>query len=1093
MLTLIGLALAEFPLPTYPECGEPDRPDLCPSDMEGKWNFLSYIPAAWGVALDATEEEGMGSGMWLDRAFRVTTGRTDVVIAVIDSGVHWDDTDVVRKFVLNANELPPPEGSDVHDKNGDGALTVADYEGDTRVEITAGDDAADHLLDPSDLIATFSDGVDDDGNAYIDDICGWDFQWDDNNPYDDVRFGHGTGESEDAAAEGNDGGDIGTCPNCVVLPVRVGDSFVVDGSTFGSGLVFAVDSGADVALVAAGAVQQTATVEAAIEYAWDMGALTIGSAADETAYHPNPPGMAAHTFYVHAIVYNGDDPEDSTSFLAYSNCTNHGVRLDGSASSTSCSSGATGVTSGITGLVISAARDAGWEPTPGELHALLARGADDIALPDDPSRYPTKTGWDAWSGWGRVNAYNAVLAASLGEVPPVAELSEPGWYDWIDPMATPVVTVAGLATSRGEVASWSLSYGLGLEPTEWTEVDSGQGALDGPIADFTLPDFDVAIIDPPKGTNPVDRELNANAATVQLRLVVTDDKGRTTTARTSFYVHHDPDAVAGWPVELPHSLESSPALADLDGDGAAEVIQADSGGWVHALRADGSELDGWPVHTEPLPELDPDNAAHHRASAGWTALGADVYAPVTATPAVADLDGDGTMEVVVATFRGRVHVFGTDGAEWAGFPVASEPVTYTDEDDSLADSFFSSPALGDIDGDGAYEIVLGAGDQQVYAWEIDGSYTAGFPVRLAWPDEVLDRRRIVASPAIGDIDGDGRDDIVIGTNETVTEEHAALYAVDGTGQVMPGWPIRLYGLFVDVLPMVGQGVPNSAALVDLDGDGVPEVVTHGLAGDVEVVHGDGTDFFKTTSALSAYGPGSNVSDTTIFPLINSPSIGDLDGDGVADIVNGAAGFDYARGTDDDGMRYDFDHALGGWSGVDGNFLPGFPRMVEDLQFFANPAVVDIDGDRRMEAITGSGGFIVHAWNADGEQPSGWPKLTGQWVIASPAVGDIDGDGTLEVVVGTREGYLFAWHTGTDVGADAGWVRFGHDNRNTHNYEVPLDGWNTWPDADTEPDLSDERGCGCVSLAQSAPGLGRMASILIGLATLLAATRRRKDR
>ncbi len=236
MLLLVALALAEFPLPTYPECGEPDRPELCPSDMANRWNFLSYIPAAWGVTLDATEEEGMGPGMWLDRAFRVTTGRTDVVIAVIDSGVHWDDGDVVRKFVLNARELPPPEGSDVHDRNGDGAVTVADYDGDPRVDITAGDDAADHLLDPSDLIATFSDGIDDDANGYVDDICGWDFQWDDNNPYDDVRFGHGTGESEDAAAEGNDGGDIGTCPNCVVLPVRVGDSFVVDGSTFGSGL-----------------------------------------------------------------------------------------------------------------------------------------------------------------------------------------------------------------------------------------------------------------------------------------------------------------------------------------------------------------------------------------------------------------------------------------------------------------------------------------------------------------------------------------------------------------------------------------------------------------------------------------------------------------------------------------------------------------------------------------------------------------------------------------------------------------------------------------------------------------------------------------
>ena len=42
------------------------------------------------------------------------------------------------------------------------------------------------ILDPGDLIQLFSDGVDDDGNGYVDDIAGWDFYKDDNNPYDDV-------------------------------------------------------------------------------------------------------------------------------------------------------------------------------------------------------------------------------------------------------------------------------------------------------------------------------------------------------------------------------------------------------------------------------------------------------------------------------------------------------------------------------------------------------------------------------------------------------------------------------------------------------------------------------------------------------------------------------------------------------------------------------------------------------------------------------------------------------------------------------------------------------------------------------------------
>ena len=52
-------------------------------------------------------------------------------------------------------------------------------------------------IDPQDLILndTYADGVDDDANGYIDDISGWDFFYNDNDPLDDTRFGHGNGEA----------------------------------------------------------------------------------------------------------------------------------------------------------------------------------------------------------------------------------------------------------------------------------------------------------------------------------------------------------------------------------------------------------------------------------------------------------------------------------------------------------------------------------------------------------------------------------------------------------------------------------------------------------------------------------------------------------------------------------------------------------------------------------------------------------------------------------------------------------------------------------------------------------------------------------
>src|SRR5207244_1005283 len=81
-----------------------------------------------------------------------------------------------------------------------------------------------------------------------------------------------------------------------------------------------------------------------------------------------------------------------------------------------------------------------------------------------------------------------------------------------------------------------------------------------------------------------------------------------------------------------------------------------------------------------------------------------------------------------------------------------------------------------------------------------------------------------------------------------------------------------------------------------------------------------------------------------------------------------------------------------------------------------PAIADVGGDGKAEVIAGSSGDVLHAFREDGTEPPGWPKQTGNWLLASPAVGDIDGDGRLDVVVPSRDGWLFAWRTPARVGA-----------------------------------------------------------------------------
>ena len=255
--------------------------------------FRSDIPPEIDRSKMHPRELELGAiGFSLDRAWQRTTGRDDVIIAVLDSGIRWQHRDLVEKLYLNAGELPLPEGSERYDANADGIFNIADYAGDPRV----GDRNSNGQLDPQDLILAFSDCKDDDENGYPDDICGYDFfsgghcgfAGADNDPADDTDFGHGSGIASTAAAQTNNGiGDAGVCPECRVLPVRVGDSFVVDANQFAEGLVFATQSGASVVAAALGSYNNTPAARAAVDFAYERGVAIIASAADEFSYHHN--------------------------------------------------------------------------------------------------------------------------------------------------------------------------------------------------------------------------------------------------------------------------------------------------------------------------------------------------------------------------------------------------------------------------------------------------------------------------------------------------------------------------------------------------------------------------------------------------------------------------------------------------------------------------------------------------------------------------------------------------------------------------------------------------------------------------------------
>ncbi len=1153
VLAITSVARAEFP---YPKCGGPlapgctdptdyesylflptTDPPTIPSDLSAtNFRFSSLVDPA----VPPTAQELFGvRGPSVDKAWQVTTGRPDVVIAILDSGIMWNDLgamgDLSAKVHLNSAELPLPEATtNGYDRNEDGAFNVRDYLADgTHVQDSrVSDQNGNGIIDPQDLIEIFSDSTDADSNGYVDDIAGWDFHQEDNDPFDDVSYGHGTGEAEDSSAEPQNGGGVGTAPSGMFIPIKVADSFVSDVNDFARGVVFGVDSGAAVIQEANGSLDNTPFGQEAVDYAWAKGVPVIASAADEESYHHNYPSNYAHTIPVNSVRGEDGDFVQNHTYLLLNGCTNYGAHnVHVSVPSNSCSSEATGRGSGIAALLIAQAKNlidrgqltshpiTGTALSANEVKQLLAATADDIdfsgnlALSTDPgvkvgfltelqsTRFPSHAGRDKYFGYGRVNADQAVRAISATGIPPEADILTPGWFQNVDPTLVPSVSIVGstAAYRRAQAYSYTLEYGCGVDPLDAEYARAGHliasgtpGAAltDAPLGTWTLGGVPAdcafnAITLPVADRDDFDEVYN-----VTLRLRVTDDLGNVGEDTRVVSLHHDPTVKPGFPLNLQASGESSPAIADLDDDGTLDVVIATSDGRVHALDGSGAELPGWPVVTN----LD----VLHTGSAAFvsTAVSSQVHESVVASVAVGDLERDGDFEVVVASTQGRLYVFEEDGTPRAGFPVSTNPAfsdrTIRNEANRLDPGFLATPALADLDKDGMLEIVIGAMDRHLYVWREDGTPQPGFPILMVDRTKVTVApstqvtwnlssgqpvgsigTKIVGGPAIGDIDGDGWLDIVQGTNEEYVRGEAGnvqispfadlfgleaingrVYAIphDGTlsplvagnpsGPYLPGWPVKI-GIFLDdLLPTVGHGVGQQAALGDIDGDGADEVVVQGSNGPLYVLRGDGSSFFGVSvggkhltldyDMLAAIPiPSGSTDFPLVLGLLGGPTLADLTGDGRLEVVAGTAGTIKLIDAQASGRQEPGDHQISVWDTTTGHMLSPFPQIVEDLMFFGNPTVADVDGDGRPDVVSANGGGFVHAFTPTGGEPAGWPKFTNGWMIPIPAVGDLDGDGLLEAVAMGREGYLTVWDTPGAANANAvHWNGRGHDRQRT---------------------------------------------------------------
>ncbi|MCK4885237.1 VCBS repeat-containing protein, partial [Candidatus Bathyarchaeota archaeon] len=378
---------------------------------------------------------------------------------------------------------------------------------------------------------------------------------------------------------------------------------------------------------------------------------------------------------------------------------------------------------------------------------------------------------------------------------------------------------------------------------------------------------------------------------------------------------------------------------------------------------------------------------------------------------VGDVDNDGVMEIVTGGFAYNVSD-GNRGYSWAPFKIWN----WNGENFTLEKSYdwagsIGSIYAGDSDGDGLTEIITGG-----RVSNITGSYSS---LRIwSWDDKVLALRGSyegvnVRSIFVCDVDKDGVPEILTAGRDSNGNKSSAQLCVWQ-------WDGNTLALRKSVEWCAATDASaNSVYAYDLNNDGEIEIITGGYdndltnsSGQLRIWHWNGEELSMKVNeewrmVEGVYGStisGSPMGNT----LVNNLKVGDVDGDGIAEIVTG--GFTY------DGEKVNGQLRIWNWTGHILFLEKSHEWITEDITEVKAMSLNDVDGDEQVDVVTSGmtavyGSFFdvdtisetaqLRVWSWNGKvltlkQNVDW--VIGEGVMAwNVATGDVDDDGTVEIL------------------------------------------------------------------------------------------------